>query len=51
MADHRHVANDAWEALLTAHASLTRQFNAQDVWEDLSMKEYDVLYKIGRAHV
>ena len=49
MADHRHVANDAWEALLTAHASLTRQFNAQDVWEDLSMKEYDVLYTLSKC--
>ena len=50
MADHdRHPANDAWEALLTAHASLMRQFNAQDVWEDLSMKEYDVLYTLSKC--
>jgi DNA-binding MarR family transcriptional regulator len=49
MADHRHVANDAWESLLTAHASLMRQFNAQDVWEDLSMKEYDVLYTLSKC--
>jgi DNA-binding MarR family transcriptional regulator len=49
MADHRHPANDAWEALLTAHASLVRQFNAQDVWEDLSMKEYDVLYTLSKC--
>ncbi|HEY7276957.1 MAG TPA: MarR family transcriptional regulator [Trebonia sp.] len=49
MADHRHLANDAWEALLTAHASLIRRFNAQDVWEDLSMKEYDVLYTLSKC--
>ena len=49
MADHRHPANDAWEALLTAHASLVRRFNAQDVWEDLSMKEYDVLYTLSKC--
>jgi DNA-binding MarR family transcriptional regulator len=49
MADHRHPANDAWEALLTAHASLMRQFSAQDVWEDLSMKEYDVLYTLSKC--
>jgi DNA-binding MarR family transcriptional regulator len=49
MADHRHLANDAWEALLTAHASLMRQFNAQDIWEDLSMKEYDVLYTLSKC--
>jgi DNA-binding MarR family transcriptional regulator len=44
-----HPANDAWEALLTAHASLTRRFNAQEVWEDLSMKEYDVLYTLSKC--
>jgi len=49
MADHRHPANDAWEALLTAHASLIRRFNAQDVWEDFSMKEYDVLYTLSKC--
>ena len=49
MADHRHVANDAWESLLTAHASLMRQFSAQDVWEDFSMKEYDVLYTLSKC--
>ena len=46
---HRHTANDAWEALMTAHASLIRQFNAEDVWEDLSMKEYDVLYTLSKC--
>ncbi|MCW2895079.1 MAG: MarR family transcriptional regulator [Actinomycetia bacterium] len=45
----RHPANDAWEALLTAHSSLIRKFNAQDVWEDLSMKEYDVLYTLSKC--
>ena len=49
MADHRHAGNDAWEALPTAHSSLMRQFNAQDVWEDLSMKEYDVLYTLSKC--
>ena len=45
----RHPANDAWEALLTAHASLIRRFGAEDVWEDLSMKEYDVLYTLSKC--
>jgi DNA-binding MarR family transcriptional regulator len=50
MADRsRHVATDAWEALLTAHASLVKRFAAQDVWEDLSMKEYDVLYTLSKC--
>ena len=45
----RHPANDAWEALLTAHASLSRRFNAEDIWEDLSMREYDVLYTLSKC--
>jgi DNA-binding MarR family transcriptional regulator len=49
MADVRHPANDAWEALLTTHASLIRQFSAQDVWEDVTMKEYDVLYTLSKC--
>jgi DNA-binding MarR family transcriptional regulator len=44
-----HPANDAWEALLAAHASLIRRFGAQDVWEDLSMREYDVLYTLSKC--
>ena len=44
-----HPANDAWEALLSAHASLMRRFGAQDVWEDLSVREYDVLYTLSKC--
>jgi DNA-binding MarR family transcriptional regulator len=49
MADRRHPANDAWEALMSAHVSLIRRFNAEEVWEDLSMKEYDVLYTLSKC--
>ena len=42
------LANQAWEALLTAHARLIRQFAAED-WEELSMREYDVLYTLSKA--
>ena len=45
----RHPANDAWEALMTAHASLIRRFAAEDSWEDLSMREYDVLYTLSKC--
>ena len=45
----RHAANDAWEGLLSAHASLMRQFGAQDIWQDVSMKEYDVLYTLSKC--
>jgi DNA-binding MarR family transcriptional regulator len=34
---------------MTAHAALNRRFNAEDVWEDLSMKEYDVLYTLSKC--
>src|SRR3984957_13658603 len=44
-----HPANDAWEALLAAHATPMRRFGAQDVWTDLSMREYDVLYTLSKC--
>ncbi len=44
-----HRANDAWEALLGAHASLMRQFAARDVWGEVSMREYDVLYALSKC--
>lgn len=51
MADRTHPANDAWEALMSAHASLIRQFAADEGWEDLSMREYDVLYTLSKCPV
>ena len=42
-------ANEAWEALMSAHARLIRQFGAEDVWQDLSMREYDVLYTLAKC--
>jgi DNA-binding MarR family transcriptional regulator len=44
-----HPANEAWEALLGAHASLLRRFAAEDGWEDLTMREYDVLYTLSKC--
>jgi DNA-binding MarR family transcriptional regulator len=49
MADRRHAANDAWEALLSAHAVLIKQFAAEDIWADVSMREYDVLYTLSKC--
>ncbi|WP_459546286.1 MarR family winged helix-turn-helix transcriptional regulator [Nocardia sp. X0981] len=43
------LANDAWEALLTAHAVLMKQFAAEDVWQGLTMREYDVLYTLSKC--
>jgi DNA-binding MarR family transcriptional regulator len=42
-------ANDAWEALLSAHATLIRRFAAEDIWAEASMREYDVLYTLSKC--
>ena len=44
-----HLANDAWEALLSAHAVLIKEFAAEDIWGDVSMREYDVLYTLSKC--
>jgi DNA-binding MarR family transcriptional regulator len=49
MADTRHPANDAWEALLAAHGALIKGFAAEDIWADVSMREYDVLYTLSKC--
>jgi len=49
MAITRHTASDAWEALLSAHATLMKQFAAQDTWDGISMREYDVLYTLSKC--
>ena len=45
----RPLANDAWEALLSAHAVLMKKFAAEDIWRDVSMREYDVLYTLSKC--
>jgi DNA-binding MarR family transcriptional regulator len=45
----RHLANDAWEALLSAHAVLMKELAAEDIWGDVSMREYDVLYTLSKC--
>jgi DNA-binding MarR family transcriptional regulator len=49
MAGQGVLANDAWEALLSAHATAMKQFAAEDIWADLSMREYDVLYTLSKC--
>lgn len=43
------LANDSWEALLTAHATLMRHFALQPAWDEVSMREYDVLYSLAKG--
>ena len=42
-------ANETWESLLTAHATLMRRFAAKDVWQAASIREYDVLYTLSKC--
>lgn len=43
------LANNAWEALMFAHATMMKQFAAEDIWQDLTMREYDVLYTLSKC--
>jgi DNA-binding MarR family transcriptional regulator len=43
------LANEAWESLLSAHAVLMKRFAATDVWGEVSMREYDVLYTLSKC--
>ncbi|MFI6094557.1 MarR family winged helix-turn-helix transcriptional regulator [Lentzea sp. NPDC051213] len=42
-------ANEAWESLMKAYAVLMKRFNAEDVWGELTMREYDVLYTLSKC--
>lgn len=43
-----HLANDSWESLLTSHAVLMKRFAAAPIWDEVSMREYDVLYTLAK---
>jgi len=49
MPGRARLANDAWESLLTAHAEMMRQFATEDVWDQVSRTEYDVLYTLSKC--
>ena len=42
-------ANKAWEALMGAHTTLMRRFAAEDMWCEVSLHEYDVLYTLSKC--
>jgi DNA-binding MarR family transcriptional regulator len=42
------LASEAWEALLRAQVALLRRFADDDVWDELGMREYDVLLHLSR---
>lgn len=43
------AANEAWEALLGAHATLMRRFEAESMWCEVSLHEYDVLHTLSKC--
>lgn len=49
MTGRARLANDAWELLLTVHATFMKSFAAAPIWDEVSMKEYDVLYSLSKS--
>ncbi|MHA7262456.1 MarR family winged helix-turn-helix transcriptional regulator [Arthrobacter sp. TMN-37] len=43
------LANESWEALLQAETALARRFAADEIWDELSTREYDVLFTLSKA--
>ena len=49
MASRARIANEAWEALFRAQATIAQELSAADVWDELSSREYGVLYALSAA--
>ncbi|MBO0769280.1 MAG: winged helix-turn-helix transcriptional regulator [Solirubrobacterales bacterium] len=49
MSSKTRLANAAWEALMGTHAALMKEFQAEPIWGELSMREYDVLYTLSKC--
>ena len=49
MTTEARLANEAWEALFRAQVVLLRSFAADDLWTEVTQKEYDVLYELSKA--
>ncbi|MDB5538862.1 MAG: hypothetical protein JWQ89_589 [Devosia sp.] len=49
MARDTRLANQAWEALFRAQATIAQELTAGDVWGDLAPSEYGVLYALSTA--
>jgi DNA-binding MarR family transcriptional regulator len=43
------LAAESWEALFRAQVALMRRFTAEDIWEPISVREYDVLFTLSRV--
>ena len=49
MPSRTHIANEAWEALFRAQATVHAELMAAEVWDRLSPSEYGVLYALSSA--
>ena len=49
MKGQNKLANEAWEALFRAQATIAREFTARDIWGGLMENEYGVLYALSTA--
>ncbi|MEV6846152.1 MarR family transcriptional regulator [Actinoplanes sp. NPDC051411] len=49
MRSEARLANEAWEAMLRAQATLAREFEFAGDWGDLPPREYGVLYALSTA--
>ncbi len=49
MASRTRLANEAWEALFRAQATVARELTSADVWDELNPREYGVLYALTGA--
>jgi DNA-binding MarR family transcriptional regulator len=49
MASSVRLANEAWEALFRAQATIAGEFTDADYWGDLLPREYGVLYALSTA--
>jgi DNA-binding MarR family transcriptional regulator len=49
MASRTKLANEAWEALFRAQATVARELAAGEVWGELHPSEYGVLYALSTA--
>src|SRR5438067_7039794 len=49
MASTTRIANEAWEALFRAQATIAQELNAGEVWGELLPREYGVLYALSTA--
>jgi DNA-binding MarR family transcriptional regulator len=49
MASRTRIANEAWETLFRAQATVARELAAAEVWDPVSSSEYGVLYALSKA--